>query len=222
MKAPIALLAATLTLAAAQDPPAKLFTLTTTAGRTYSGATITKVEPDGLRVTHESGTAKIPFEKLPEELRIKYGYDPAKAAEFKKKSEKKLAEQEHTIQSELDQQAREAAAKAKAQGNAATLAKAAKQEAFIVSSVGDDGLLVNRVIVRESTVGNSNGNGSGVAVRTSRSRGTASFFVVGYPHDDALAEDKIITGKFAEQGSYTFEDDQGIRHTVEKFIYVSK
>jgi hypothetical protein len=40
---------------------------------------IVKVEADGVRVMHSSGTAKVPFERLPEDLQLKYGFDPAKA-----------------------------------------------------------------------------------------------------------------------------------------------
>jgi hypothetical protein len=34
---------------------------------------VMKVEPDGLRVMHSTGTAKVPFERLPEDLLAKYG-----------------------------------------------------------------------------------------------------------------------------------------------------
>ena len=59
-------------------------TITTTDGKSYTGVTITKADPDGLRIMHEAGSAKIPFEKLPEALRAKYGYDVAKATEFRR------------------------------------------------------------------------------------------------------------------------------------------
>ena len=62
----------------------KLPTITTTDGKIYTGVTITKADPDGIRIMHEAGSAKIPFEKLPEALRAKYGYDVAKATEFRR------------------------------------------------------------------------------------------------------------------------------------------
>jgi hypothetical protein len=34
---------------------------------------VMKVEPDGLRVMHSTGTAKVPFERLPDDLLAKYG-----------------------------------------------------------------------------------------------------------------------------------------------------
>lgn len=63
----------------------KIPSLTTTDGRTYTAVTITKMEPDGIRIAHESGTAKIPFTKLPEALQKQHGYDPAKARSSNRK-----------------------------------------------------------------------------------------------------------------------------------------
>ncbi|WP_035604465.1 hypothetical protein [Haloferula sp. BvORR071] len=64
--------------------------LTTTDGKTYKAVTVTKVEPDGLSISHEEGTAKVPFTKLPEEVRRLHGYDPEKADAYLK--EKRRAE----------------------------------------------------------------------------------------------------------------------------------
>lgn len=58
----------------------KFDTLTTTAGRTYNKVTVTKIEPDGIRISHDSGSAKIPFEKLTPELQKELGgFDPVTA-----------------------------------------------------------------------------------------------------------------------------------------------
>ena len=56
--------------------------LTTLSGKKYTGVTITRVEADGLAISHDDGLAKVSFTDLSEELRKKYGYDPAKAAKF--------------------------------------------------------------------------------------------------------------------------------------------
>jgi hypothetical protein len=55
--------------------------ITTLKGETFKKATVTRVEPDGITVTHAAGVAKIPFSDLPKEWQEKYGYDPQKAAE---------------------------------------------------------------------------------------------------------------------------------------------
>jgi hypothetical protein len=61
--------------------------LTTRQGQTYKNVVILKVEPDGIIVSYQPGTAgfglaKLPFLDLPEPLRERYGYDAGKAAEF--------------------------------------------------------------------------------------------------------------------------------------------
>lgn len=94
MKLLIILFTLCLSLAAAAED------ITTTDGKTYTAATITKVEPDGIRILHESGTAKIPFAKLPLALQQKHGYDPTKAAAFKKAADAALAAQEAALDKE--------------------------------------------------------------------------------------------------------------------------
>ncbi len=51
----------------------------------YVSVTIRSVEPDGLRIMHESGAAKIPIEKLTEEQRAKYGLTVEGAALYRNK-----------------------------------------------------------------------------------------------------------------------------------------
>jgi hypothetical protein len=43
---------------------------------------ISRVEPDGVIITHLTGVAKIPFTELSKELQDKYHYDPAAAERF--------------------------------------------------------------------------------------------------------------------------------------------
>jgi hypothetical protein len=42
-----------------------------------------RVEPDGLRVIHQAGMAKVPYELLPADLQAKYGFTDAKAHEHR-------------------------------------------------------------------------------------------------------------------------------------------
>ncbi len=55
---------------------------TTTDGKKFEGVTVKRVEADGIMVMTDSGIAKIFFTKLPEDIQKKYGFDPAKAAQF--------------------------------------------------------------------------------------------------------------------------------------------
>ena len=61
-------------------------------GETYAAAEVTRVEPDGLVITHSSGIARIPYEKLPHDLQKTFQFDPAQAqAHRAKKAEEKQA-----------------------------------------------------------------------------------------------------------------------------------
>jgi len=65
--------------------------ITTTDGVTYQGCAISKVEPDGLKITHAVGLARIPYEKLPKELQDQY-FDAEKVAAYRRQVEAQRAE----------------------------------------------------------------------------------------------------------------------------------
>jgi hypothetical protein len=104
----------------AATPPAtpapERMDLTTRSGITYLDCIITRVEPDGISVTHTKGVAKIPFTDLPEAFQKKYNYDPAKAAAYTRAMNEKLAEAQAIQQAEekkrLDEEAAVAARQA--------------------------------------------------------------------------------------------------------------
>lgn len=64
-------------------------TVTTEDGqsRTYTGVKVAGQDPDALRIMHSGGAASIPFEQLGAADRTKYGFDPVKAAEYRKQKE---------------------------------------------------------------------------------------------------------------------------------------
>jgi hypothetical protein len=51
----------------------------------YVNATVTKIEPDGIRIIHESGVAKIPFESVPEDVRTRLGLNQEAADAHRQK-----------------------------------------------------------------------------------------------------------------------------------------
>lgn len=66
MRHPLFILLAALSLStAALAQPTHYPTLTLTDGTRYRGATVTTIQPDGLRITHSEGVAKMPYEALP-------------------------------------------------------------------------------------------------------------------------------------------------------------
>jgi hypothetical protein len=50
--------------------------------QTYKGATVTRVEPDGIVLTYNTGIVKIPFTELSEQYQKRFGYDAEKAKAF--------------------------------------------------------------------------------------------------------------------------------------------
>ena len=54
----------------------------TVNGKEYKGATVTRVEPDGIVVKTNSGVTKIYFPELPKDVQEHFHYDPAKATAY--------------------------------------------------------------------------------------------------------------------------------------------
>jgi hypothetical protein len=50
----------------------------TVDGKEYKNVKVSRVEPDGIVITHSAGVAKIPFKQLPKEMQERVGYDQAK------------------------------------------------------------------------------------------------------------------------------------------------
>lgn len=55
----------------------------TVDGITYSNVTWRTVTPATVSITHSTGAATIPLEKLPPELLTRFGYDPQRTAEYR-------------------------------------------------------------------------------------------------------------------------------------------
>lgn len=79
-------------LGCAEGP--KTFDELTTAKRVYRKVTVQEVEPDGIKILHESGLAKVRFEDLPEPLQREFGFDLEAAEEFRKELQLKEREAE--------------------------------------------------------------------------------------------------------------------------------
>jgi hypothetical protein len=76
---------------AAEKSADTLITLTTKSGRTYEKSRVTATDPDGIRIIHADGAAKIPFSELTQAQREEYGFDADKAAAYKKEQEKRAS-----------------------------------------------------------------------------------------------------------------------------------
>lgn len=69
------------TTAFAQSTHYPIFTLRD--GTCYRNATVTAVQPDGLRITHDEGVAKVPYEAIPTALAALYHFDAQAAQDYR-------------------------------------------------------------------------------------------------------------------------------------------
>lgn len=79
---------------------------------TYKDYSVLKVEPDGIKISHKDGVAKIRLEQLPPDLVKKYNLDPAKAAAFREKKEGEQKKADDAKAAEGKEMAEKTAAKA--------------------------------------------------------------------------------------------------------------
>ena len=77
----------------AAPPDGGLGDVTLASGTVLKQAVVLKSEPDGLRLEHAHGVAKVKFEELPEALRQQYGFDPARAEAFRTEASRRAADE---------------------------------------------------------------------------------------------------------------------------------
>ncbi len=76
----------------------KLDTLKTAKGKSYEGVTVTEKRPDGISIRHAGGTARIPQEDLPADVKRKLGgFDDAAAEEAREADAAKLRAAERAM-----------------------------------------------------------------------------------------------------------------------------
>ena len=65
--------------------------ITTLKGKTYTGVSVERVDPDGITIKHSAGFGKLFFSELPQETRDQYGYDPKKHRQYYNAQQKQAA-----------------------------------------------------------------------------------------------------------------------------------
>lgn len=98
-------------------------------GRVLRNARVEHVDPDGIAYRHNLGDTKVAFEDLSENIRRAYGYDPKKAADFRRQQQEQ-AEAERRLVAESEARHREALAKRAAELANAAAAVAANKDGF--------------------------------------------------------------------------------------------
>lgn len=96
--------AALMSLLASSAPAetVKFDSLATLDGRTYQKVEVIGHDAVGIKIKHEGGIARLPFEKLPKDLQSRFGYDPAKAAALRTEENQRASD----LQRQLDEDAR--------------------------------------------------------------------------------------------------------------------
>lgn len=71
--------------------PACADNITLSNGKIYTNIKVSRVEADGITITHAAGITKLFFWELPSEIQQKYNYDPEKAREYNKQAQARQA-----------------------------------------------------------------------------------------------------------------------------------
>jgi hypothetical protein len=106
---PMRVCAALLGLAVATLPaePVKFDSIKTTDGKTYQKVEVVSQDAIGIKIKHEGGIARLGFDKLPEELQTRFGYDPAKAVAQQTEEIRQERQQQQQLNQELLRQQQE-------------------------------------------------------------------------------------------------------------------
>ena len=197
--------------------------LTVKSGKVYKSVVVRSVTPSELKIMHESGTAGIRLEDLPDDLQRKYGFNPEKSVEHRMAEQKKLSAQEQELDREISKVQRVETAEKNAQevekGLEALKAQARFNE-FSVKQVLADGILVNNVVTAAVVGGlRSVGGGGNGNDYTYRRKGSSVFYIANFPDASLLIDGKSIEGMFYESGNYSYEDTTGARRTVKQYAY---
>jgi hypothetical protein len=104
--------------------------LTTRDNKVYEKAKVIGVDAVGLKVSHEAGTARVPFNRLPRDLADKFQVKPGAAAEQLRKEKEEAAAHDREVARGMAKANRELADKAidKALSDPATLDAALPEE----------------------------------------------------------------------------------------------
>jgi hypothetical protein len=189
----------------------KIPELKTASGKTYQDVRITKVTPSEISIIHESGVARIPLKDLPDDLKTKFGYDPAKA------------EAHAVAKAQADAQNEAAAAKAELAARQRALdqkrLKEAKEQTFKIMQVlkKENGVLANFYFP---------GGAPGAAARSMNSlfgRGSSAVpsrtgeivFLRGKISPN-LVDGAVIVANIVSDGSYEYTNTLGATSTVKK------
>ncbi|MEY5013329.1 MAG: hypothetical protein RLZ22_535 [Verrucomicrobiota bacterium] len=194
----------------AEGSDIKPSSITTTDGTTYLSARVVKVEPDGIRIIHESGSCKILFSKLPQDIQKQYSYDQEKAQQYKQAIAEKEAQDERL---RLKNEAQKKALEIKL--------KSAKRNTFKVFNVAKNerGLFVN-IYTPSSRVGSVARTQNLLMGRSNNyipaSTGSTIYYLSGNINLNKIVDGSIIEAIYVEAGTHEYITTAGSVSTVQK------
>jgi hypothetical protein len=210
MKPPLALIVTCLVSALSAGEPAnewqgkKVPSLILASGKTYTGVTFTRIEPDAVTITHAGGVLRIPMESLKPEAQTALGYDPAKAAEARKQFQ---MQQATITTSNAQRVATEQAAMAD-KAAADEFAAASLRISAKITQVTDEGVLAKITIL------NSGGGGT---------EGDDIEFVEFDTRESSLVDgDRINLNAVPMREPFQYESVLGAAKTVRRWVLIKE
>lgn len=179
-------------------------------GTIYKDATITRIDPDAIVLTHAAGVRRVPMEELKADSQAALGYDSQKAA--KARLEREVYLKNLAAKQRAEYQALQAAAASNAAAKAD--AAAAQYMTFKVFAVTETGALANTYEPggRTGEIARALGGPAFIPSKT----GNVDFHLNGIAHLK-IAESDVLNGWFVPDGIYEFEDTFGAKRSVRAF-----
>ncbi len=189
--------------------------ITIVSGKTYTNASVTRVEPDGISVMHSTGITKLSFSELTPDMQKKYNYDPQRAATHQQKT------RQAQIEWARQQQAASMAQLAEQQSRLDAVKESESQQEAgrkLRSSAKSMRVEVLQIL-----------NGGGLCIPYDRKKagftpgraqyvkeyGDSLIFIEGLPPD--IVDNEEWSGRVAETGTYQYESVMGAGRTVRRY-----
>ncbi len=186
-------------------------TVTTSDGKTYENASVSKISASSVTLMLPSGIATVGLEQLPEDMRARFGYDPEAAAKEKEAMAAAQAARQAQLAAMQEAQAKEAAMKAE-------LEKAELRDCYVWRFV-EGGLIFNSHSFQDfegkRSVKIVPGTGWGYKQILDARDTDTQYHLSGVPDEPALVDDQPFSAFMIPNGTY---ETGGSRIKSYKFV----
>lgn len=199
----------------------KLDKLKLKTGREFDKVTVTEKRPDGISIAHESGTARIKFEDLPEDVAAKLGgFDNVAAAKSRAEQDKASRQQEKAYEKALQAADDEVAKKAYAK----MIENAAKPAVIKVVQAANGGALCKIAFYVETREEHSSKDAFGRNVTSyTKGQGLGPFSdELNFVENVEAVDDAQYTASILACGTFHYTTILGAAATVKRWQVVDK